>query len=249
MDYRLSDSLADPPGETESPHTEMLWRLPGCNWCYSEPEEAPAVRPARAEGPICFGSFNFVAKASPAIMELWAKILLAMPSSRLIIKSRGLDVPSARARIGEFFETHGVPAERLAIRGSEPNVRSHLEVYNLLDIALDTFPYHGTTTTCEALWMGVPVVTLAGKSHASRVGASLLSAVGLPDLIARTPEEYVSIAVRLAGDLPRLAELRRTLRGRIRASPLMDGPIFARNIEAAYRRMWQGWRRSISGGT
>jgi protein O-GlcNAc transferase len=241
MDYRLSDLFADPPGETESLHTEKLWRLPVCNWCCREPDDAPPVRPSRSDGPICFGTFNNFAKASPAIMDLWAAILMANPSSRLIIKSRGLGEPSVRRRIAQFFQSRGVPADRLDIRGSEPDVRSHLLVYNQLDIALDSFPYHGTTTTCDALWMGVPVVTLAGPSHVSRVGVSLLSCIGLPELIAQSPEEYVSIAVGLAGDFARLAELRRTLRERMRASPLMDAPRFARNIEAAYRQMWRTW--------
>jgi protein O-GlcNAc transferase len=246
IDYRLTDPFADPVGQTESLHTEKLWRLPTCNWCYAEPEDAPEVRPSRPEAPVCFGSFNNFAKASPAVIDLWAAILTAVPSSRLIIKSRGLGEQSIRQKISGHFESRGIQPDRLEIRGSEPDVRSHLQVYNQMDIALDTFPYHGTTTTCEALWMGVPVVSLAGKSHVSRVGVSLLNAVGLPDLVAQSAQEYVSIAVQLASDLPRLADLRRTLRARMRASPLMDAPKFARNIEAAYRQMWQTWRQSIS---
>jgi predicted O-linked N-acetylglucosamine transferase (SPINDLY family) len=140
-----------------------------------------------------------------------------------------------------------VQTERLELRGSEPDFRSHLEVYNQMDIALDTFPYHGTRTTCEALWMSVPVVTLAGQAHVSRVGVSLLDAVGLPELIAQSPQEYVSIAARLAADLPRLAELRRTVRGRMRASALMDGAAFTRNVEAAYRQMWRTWCAADAG--
>jgi predicted O-linked N-acetylglucosamine transferase (SPINDLY family) len=243
MDYRLTDSLADPPGKTESFHTEKLVRLPVCNWCFGEPDEAPPVGPLPAEsnGSICFGTFNNFGKASPAIMDLWAAILIAAPLSRLIIKSRGLGEQSIRERIHQNFASRGVPADRLEIRGHEPNVVSHLNTYNRMDIALDTFPYHGTTTTCEALWMGVPVVTLAGSTHISRVGVSLLSSVGLPELIAQSAEEYLSIATGLAKDLPRLAELRRTLRQRMRASPLMDGRRFARDIEAAYRQMWRNW--------
>jgi protein O-GlcNAc transferase len=246
IDYRLTDALSDPTGKTEFLHSEQLWRLPVCNWCYDEPEEAPAARSARTEGPIIFGTFNNFAKLSPAVMDLWAAILKATPSSRLIIKSRGLGEPTVRGRIIEFFDSRGVPADRLDIRGSQPDFRSHLETYNQVDIALDSFPYHGTTTTCEALWMGVPVVSLAGQTHVSRVGVSLLSCVGLPELIAQSPEEYVSIAAGLAGNLPRLAELRRTLRGQMRESPLMDGPGFARNIEAAYRSMWRGWCEKVS---
>jgi protein O-GlcNAc transferase len=152
-----------------------------------------------------------------------------------------LGEPTVRGRIIEFFDSRGVPADRLDIRGSQPDFRSHLETYNQVDIALDSFPYHGTTTTCESLWMGVPVVTLAGTTHVSRVGVSLLNNVGLPELIAQTPQEYVEIAVNLAKDLPRLAELRRILRSRMQASPLMDAPRFARDIEAAYRQIWRSW--------
>jgi protein O-GlcNAc transferase len=241
MDYHLSDVFADPPGKTESLHSEKLWRLPVCNWCFDEPVDAPPVLLSRAAGPICFGTFNNFTKASDAVMDLWAAILQATPSSRLIIKSRGLGEQSVRRRISEFFQSRDIPPDRLEIRGGEPNVRSHLEVYNQVDIALDSYPYHGTTTTCEALWMGVPVVSLAGTSHVSRVGASLLNAVSLPEMVAQSTQEYVSIATSLAGDLPRLTELRRTLRDRMRASPLMDAPRFARDIEAAYRRMWQIW--------
>jgi protein O-GlcNAc transferase len=243
MEYRFTDSLADPPGKTESLHTEKLWRLPVCNWCFSEPDDGPPVGPLPAEigGSICFGTFNNFAKASPAIMELWAAILNAMPSSRLIIKSRGLGEQSVRERINRYFALRGVQVDRLEIRGHEPNIASHLGAYNQMDIALDTFPYHGTTTTCEALWMGVPVISLVGQTHVSRVGVSLLSCVGLKELIAQSAEEYVSIAVGLAKDLPRLAELRRTLRSRMHASPLMDAPRFARDIETAYRQMWRNW--------
>jgi predicted O-linked N-acetylglucosamine transferase (SPINDLY family) len=243
MDYRLTDSLADPPGETESLHSEKLLRLPVCNWCFSEPDDAPSVGPlpAQANGSIRFGTFNNFAKASPAIIDLWAAILIAIPSSRLIIKSRGLGENKAPLLIHQRFASRGISADRLEIHGHQPTTASHLAAYNQIDIALDTSPYHGTTTTCEALWMGVPVVTLAGLTHISRVGVSLLSNVGLPELIAQSPDEYVSIAVEVAKDLPRLAEFRRTLRPRMRASPLMDAPRFARDIQAAYRQTWRIW--------
>jgi protein O-GlcNAc transferase len=249
MDYRFTDRFADPPGMTESFHSEKLWRLPDCNWCFNEPADAPPLRTTRADGPIRFGTFNKYTKASPLIMESWAAILNATPSSRLIFKSRGLGVPSIRSHIIEFFKSRGLGADRLDIRGSNPDVRTHLDAYNQMDISLDTFPYHGTTTTCEALWMGVPVVTLAGPTHISRVSVSLLNCVGLPQLIAQSAEEYVSIAVRLAADLPRLAELHRTIQGKMRASPLMDGAKFARSVEAAYRRMWRTWCETASAGS
>jgi predicted O-linked N-acetylglucosamine transferase (SPINDLY family) len=250
MDYRLSDFLADPPGQTELLHSEKLWRLPVCNWCYGQPDDAPPVRPLPAEagGPICFGTFNNFAKASPAVMDLWAAILNATPSSRLMIKSPGLAHETLQRRIHQCFASRGVEAERLNLRGHQRDFISHLDAYNQMDIALDTFPYHGTTTTCEALWMGVPVVTLAGPAHVSRVGVSLLSNVGLPELIAQKPQQYVQIATDLARDLPRLAELRRNLRERMRVSPLMDAGRFARDVEAAYRQMWRNWCATAQGG-
>jgi len=129
----------------------------------------------------------------------------------------------------------------LELRGQEPDYSEHLTLYNRMDIALDTFPYHGTTTTCEALWMGIPVVCMAGLSHVSRVGVSLLSNLCLPEMVAATPEQYMQIAVDLANDLPRLQQLRSSLRQRMQVSPLMDAPRFARNFESAYRHMWQKW--------
>jgi len=250
MDYRLTDSFADPPGKTESLHTERLWRLPVCNWCYGQPDDAPPVGPLPAQtgGPIRFGTFNNFAKASPAIMDLWAAILIATPSSCLMIKFRGLADENLRRQISQYFASRGVEAERLDLRGYQRDFVSHLDAYNQMDIALDTFPYHGTTTTCEALWMGVPVVTLAGSAHVSRVGVSLLSSVGLPELIARKPEQYVQIATNLATDLPRLAQMRRTLRPRMQASGLMDAGRFAPDIEAAYRQMWRNWCATEQGG-
>jgi predicted O-linked N-acetylglucosamine transferase (SPINDLY family) len=159
----------------------------------------------------------------------------------LLLKSAAAGEASARQRLTGQFAEHGIPGQRIEILGWVGRLRGHLEIYHRVDAALDTYPYHGTTTACEALWMGIPVVSLAGRTHVSRVGVSLLSNVGLPELIAETPEQYVHIAADLAKDVPRLAELRRTLRGRMQASPLMDAPRFARNVEAAYRQMWRSW--------
>jgi protein O-GlcNAc transferase len=247
IDYRLTDTLADPPGVTESFHTETLVRLPVCNWCFSEPDDAPPVGslPAESNGSICFGTFNNFAKASPMVMDLWARILGGVGGSRLVIKSRGLGEPGAHDRIRRFFGDRGISANRLETRGLEQSVASHLGAYNGMDIALDTFPYHGTTTTCEALWMGVPVVTLAGQIHVSRVGVSLLSNVGLGELIGHSPEEYVSIAVALGKNVSRIGEIRRTLRERMRASPLMNASRFARDMEGAFRSAWRNWCRQV----
>ena len=139
------------------------------------------------------------------------------------------------------LEKAGIAPERVELVGRVPTLAEHLALYNRMDIALDTFPYNGTTTTCEAMWMGVPVITLAGRTHAARVGVSLLSNAGLPELVAHSPEEYVKIAAALAADVPRLVEIRSTLRDRMAASPLMDAPRFALNVEHAYREMWRTW--------
>jgi protein O-GlcNAc transferase len=243
MDYRLTDSHSDPPGMTERLHTEELLRLPTTNWCYAPMGGAPKVGPSpvAAGKPVCFGSFNHLAKVTPQTIALWTRVLHAAPGSRLLIKCAGLGTPSVRRQISERFASHGIHSDRLELLGREPNILGHLAIYDRMDIALDTFPYHGTTTTCEAFWMGVPVVTLAGNVHVSRVGVSLLNSVGLADLVARDEDEYVSIAARLASDVPRLAELRGKLREQMKESPLMDAPRFVRNVEAAYRDVWRRW--------
>jgi len=243
MDYRLTDALADPPGLSDELNVEKLWRLPGCAWCYSPPQEAPEVV-ARSEGPITFGCFNAFAKINEPLVAMWSQLLERVAGSRLLLKSAGAGATFAQQRLVDQFAKHGVSGERIESQGWITDFQGHLGLYRHVDVALDSYPYHGTTTTCEALWMGVPVVSLAGRSHVSRVGVSLLGNVGLPELIAQTPEQYVRIAAELAVDLPRLAELRRTLRGRMGSSPLMDAPRFAGNIEAAYRQMWRIWCES-----
>ena len=240
IDYRFTDALADPPGMTDHLNAEKLWRLPECAWCYQPLEDPPTIQP-RGSGPITFGCFNSFAKVNPRIMAVWAELLRRVPGSRLLLKSVGGGEVSSRQRLSGQFVEHGVSGEQIEIVGWVNHPRQHLEHYQQVDVALDTFPYHGTTTTCEALWMGVPVVSMAGQTHLSRVGVSLLNCVGLPELIAESTEEYVSIAADLAKDLPRLAELRRTLRPRMQGSALMDAPRFTRNVEAAYRQMWRNW--------
>jgi predicted O-linked N-acetylglucosamine transferase (SPINDLY family) len=243
IDYRLTDALADPPGTTEQWHTEKLVRLPEGFLCYAPPPNAPAVAPlpAATNGYITFGSFNNLAKVTPKVVELWARILKAIPGSRLEMKGRLLKEPETRERVLRQFDAHGIGRERVDLVPNVPGMANHLAYYHRLDLALDTFPYNGTTTTCEALWMGVPVITLAGRTHAGRVGVSLLTRVGLPELIAENEDDYVQRAVTLARDPERLAALRAGLRPRMTQSPLCDGPSFARHVEAAYREMWRGW--------
>jgi predicted O-linked N-acetylglucosamine transferase (SPINDLY family) len=239
MDWRLTDAHADPPGDADALHTERLYRLPDTAWCFRPERDAPAVAPLPAEsaGHVTFGSFNNFGKVNAAVLDAWAQVLAAVPRARLLIKAASLRDQPTRQRLVDALAVRGVEPGRVEAVESVKGEREHLALYGRVDIALDTFPYHGTTTTCEALWMGVPVVTLAGPTHASRVGVSLLSSVGLAEQIAPDVAGYVAIAAGLAGDLSSLAQLRRTLRERMLASPLMDAPRFTAHLESAYRAM------------
>jgi predicted O-linked N-acetylglucosamine transferase (SPINDLY family) len=197
--------------------------------------------PARRKGYVTFGSFNKLNKVTPSVIALWARILHAVPGSRLIIKTSGLGEPATQESVRRLFTQSNVAPERLELLGHHQSRKMHLEQYRSVDIGLDPFPYNGTTTTCAALWMGVPVVTLAGKVHAGRVGVSQLNNLGLGELIGRTPDEYVAIASRLATDLEHLGTLRKELRDRMTASPLTDAQGFTKNLERAYRGMWKDW--------
>lgn len=243
IDYRITDAQADPPGTAAHLHTERLVRLSQCAWCYSPHADAPSVAeaPALKSGVITFGSFNALAKLNDDVLNLWAEVLLRVPNSRLLLKSIGLEEELARARIYERFAHCGVARERIELSGPTPSRLAHLDAYRRMDVALDPFPYNGTTTTCEALWMGVPVVTLEGSRHAARVGASLLRTVGLVELVTRDRSDYVEALVRLSRDVPALAQLRATLRDRVKGSPLLDASSFARKMETAYREMWRAW--------
>jgi predicted O-linked N-acetylglucosamine transferase (SPINDLY family) len=246
IDFRLTDAFADPPGTTDSLHTEQLVRLQGSFLCFNPMDDSPPPTslPAASAGHVTFGTFNALRKFSDQAIALWAGVLSAVPKSRLLIKNTSLADDSTRKRLIERFSANGIPADRLDLRGRVSMRSGHLRVYDEVDIALDTFPYHGTTTTCEALWMGVPVISLAGATHVSRVGVSILSNVGLTDLIANSNQDFVQIAASLASDLARLVELRSTLRDRLRSSPLMDARSFATNVELAFRQMWHSWCRT-----
>jgi protein O-GlcNAc transferase len=241
MDHRITDAIADPVGVTDGWHSERLERIDGGFLCYAPQilgEEIPPVvePPSLSTGTVTFGSFNNLAKVNERVIDAWASLLLRVPRSRLLLKARGLGEDPVRRRIWACFEQHGVPADRIELVAPPPGTGDHLATYGRVDIGLDPFPYNGTTTTCEALWMGVPVVGFAGVVHASRVGASILARVGLDDLSAPTLEASLDVAARLAADPDRLRELRRTMRERMAASPLMDPRRLAREIEAAYQR-------------
>jgi protein O-GlcNAc transferase len=241
--FRMTDALADPPGQSDELHVEKLVRLPRTAWCYQPASETPDVNdlPARTLGYLTFGSFNAVPKVTPSTIELWARLLTLVPGSRLMLKAVALFDGSTRERLTADFGRHGIGQERLILRPALEKPMDHLETYRAVDIALDPWLYNGTTTTCESLWMGVPVVTLKGETHASRVGTSLMTNVGLPELVARTPDEYLEIAAKLAGDLDKLATVRAGMRNQMQASPIMDAAGFTRDLENAYRAMWKEW--------
>lgn len=240
MDYRLTDAEVDPPGDADAFYTEKLVRLPGSFLAYSPAPHAPELvpPPVLRKGHITFASFNAATKLHTEIFRLWADVLHAVPGSKLMLKANGLADPILHDRIVDEFQGFGIEQDRLMLVARAPDFVQHMAMYGECDIALDSFPYNGTTTTCEAMWMGLPVVTLAGTMHAGRVGVSLLKSMGLPDCIAQTPEEYVRIAARLAGDPDQLAGLRAGMRDRMTRSPLMDGTGVTRNVEAAFKNMW-----------
>ncbi len=243
IDYRLVDGYTDPPGISEHLNSETLIRLPHGFLCYSPPHDAPKIGPppCLSRGYVTFGCFNNLAKASAEVLALWGKILKSVTNSRLVLKNHLPLNAETEVYWQEVFRKNDIPIESVQLCGRISEVSQHLAFYENIDIALDTFPYNGTTTTCEALWMGVPVISLTGQTHVSRVGTSLLSRIGLTEWIAASPEEYVEKAIGLAQDPSKLQLLRHTLRDNMQASPLMDGNLFTTSLENAYRQMWQQW--------
>lgn len=239
MDFRITDAFADPRGTTDHLHTEKLIRVPECAWCFEPDAAAPEVSPLPAlkNGFVTFGCFNNMAKLNPALFETWAEILLRVPGSHLRLKARTLTDDGVRKELMAYFTDRGIEENRLDFFGHTRKIIEHLSHYHSVDIALDSFPYHGTTTTCEAMWMGCPVVTRAGKTHVSRVGVSLLSAVGLQEFITDTRADYIEKAVALAGQTERLEELRAGMRERLRQSVLMDEKRFVQGFEKALLEM------------
>jgi protein O-GlcNAc transferase len=239
IDYRLTDPFFDPPGESDANYSEKSIRLPTTYWCYQPMLATPDVSPppSLTTGFVTFGCLNNFCKVSQPTLECWRRILCELPNSRLL-----LHVPagSAQARLHAFFAQGGIAPERLQFVervAAEPYFRT----YERIDIALDPFPFGGGTTTCDALWMGVPVITLAGQTAVGRGGVSIMSNLGLTDWIATNVDDYVHLAVAKAMGLSALDVLRRSLRQRMQSSPLMDAAGFARDIENAFRTMWRQW--------
>ncbi|HEY8751277.1 MAG TPA: tetratricopeptide repeat protein [Tepidisphaeraceae bacterium] len=244
MDYRITDPYLDPPDADQQFYSETSIRLPSSYWCYQPHRLAPPVNPLPAitRGEVTFGCLNLFGKMNAPVFELWTRILNAEPRSRIVIYCfEG----SQRDRTIRFFAERGIDRSRIELVVRTSPAEYFLR-YHQIDIALDTSPFPGGTTTCDSLWMGVPVVTLAGNTPLSRGGVSILSNVGIPELIAKSPDEYVQIASSLATDLPRLSAYRAGLRERMTTSPLMNPQQHARDMEAAYRQMWSRWCATAS---
>jgi protein O-GlcNAc transferase len=242
MDYRITDPFIDRPGSDDGRYSEKSIRLPHCYWCYEAPEGSPDVAPlpAAGRGNVTFGCLNNFSKVSPAALETWAAILSALPGSRLLLHAQA---GSHRDRAGKFFAQRGVSPDRLSFVQRAPFLE-YLKTYERIDIALDPFPYVGGTTSCDALWMGAPVVTLAGELATGRGGVSIMNNIAHSEWIADSPGQFIEIAKTLAGDLAGLARIRSGLRDRMRNSPLMDAKRFAADMENAYRQMWRAWSRA-----
>jgi predicted O-linked N-acetylglucosamine transferase (SPINDLY family) len=239
IDYLMMDASTAPEG-SEGWFSETLARLPNGRFCYSPPAYAPEVA-TPPDRPVVFGSFNNVTKLNADVVRVWARVLDAVPGSRLVLKWTEFKEPKIRQRIMDAFAAAGVGPDRLEVRGGAPHAEMLAE-YADIDIALDPFPFSGGLTSSEALWMGVPVVTLPQDRVSSRQTLAFLHGVGLDDLAAASEDDYVRIAAALAADPVRRAELRRTLRPLMAASPMNDPKAFARGLEAAYRQMWERWR-------
>lgn len=245
IDYRFTDPVTDPEGPVDDLHVEKLWRLPDVCVCYQADPKSPAVidhPPSDDNGYLTFGSFNRFAKVADPVLEAWSKILARIPDARLLLEIGSIDNPAFRAETEARFERLGLPLDRVIF---EPRRQGNQYVlYNRTDIALDPFPYNGGTTSMDSLWMGVPFVALEGNHYVSRMGAMILTVAGLPELVARSVDEYVAIATDLASDRERLRSVRRDLRERMAASPHMDHKLLCRNVENAFRSMWRRWVES-----
>ena len=242
IDYVIADPWSLPIGE-EGQFTETPWRLPESYICFSPPQLAIDVGtlPALTNGYVTFGCFNNLSKVTDCVVACWSRLLLAVPESRLLLKSKALAESDVRKAVAERFAGHGVAPARLQMEGQQASQEEHLQTYRRVDIALDPFPYPGITTTVEGLWMGVPSVTLKGDRFLGHQGESIMNNARLPEWVAKNENDYVAKAASFASDLDSLSALRSNLRAQVLATPLFDAPGFARNLEAAFRGMWRAW--------
>ena len=243
IDYRITDQWADPQGNDKY-YTEKLIRMPHCFLCYHPDPQSPSIAnlPAQKNGWISFGSFNRMPKLNDHILDIWAQILKRLKKSRLFLKTKAFNDVEIQKRIKTFFYKRGVEENQLILLAHLPSREQHLSLYNQMDIALDTFPYHGTTTTCEALWMGVPVITLEGEAHVSRASVSILQSIGLQDFIAKNPDEYIEKAIQMGKNFNFLSQLRQQLRSIIGFSSLCKHQAFVSTLEHKYQWMWKQYR-------
>ncbi|MCK5295595.1 MAG: tetratricopeptide repeat protein [Alphaproteobacteria bacterium] len=244
MDYRIVDDKTDPVGESDKLNTEKLARMPDSFLCYrpsgkNVPDVAPL--PFEKNGYITFGSFNNISKLGLNVVKAWSEILKRVPNSKLLLKSKQLGDETIRERLANEFADCGIQLDRISCQYYAASLYSHLEIYSQIDICLDTFPYNGTTTTCEALWQGVPTLCFNGNRHSARVSKSLLYGVGLEYLVAENENEYIELAVKTAADTEKLSDLRKNLRSIIKASSLCNEERFVTNLEKLYRQMWKDW--------
>jgi predicted O-linked N-acetylglucosamine transferase (SPINDLY family) len=239
IDYRLTDPYLDPPGRHDEHYSERSIRLPETFWCYDPLTDGPPINdlPAQSAAHVTFGCLNNLCKFNDRTLNLWTRVLGAMPHSRLVMLAPH---GSYRQQMLAKFAMAGIEAHRIELVPRQPRER-YLQTYHRIDLGLDTIPYNGHTTSLDSYWMGVPVVTLVGDKAVGRAGLSQLTNLNMTELVAHSEEEYVKISLGLANDVPRMAKLRSTLRGAMRKSPLMDAPRFAKNIESAYRHLWERW--------
>jgi len=247
MDYRLSDPHLDPPEADRSVYSERLLVLPDTFWCYSPrtSKPQPAPLPALTRGYVTFSCLNNYVKVNQSLLQAWSRILREVDQSRLVLLAPSGDLPR---RTLALFEQNGVDPSRISFVDRRAR-EEYLALYRDIDLCLDTFPYAGHTTSLDAFWMGVPVLTLAGSTVVGRAGVCFAKNLGLPELIASSEDAYMRMGVGFARDLPRLAALREGLRERMEASPLMDGPRFARNMEERFRQIWREWCENGSGAS
>jgi len=246
IDYRLTEEFSDPKGATEKLHSESVVRLPDGFLCYEGNKSEPVAEspPSNKNGFVTFASFNNIHKINPVIVEMWSKILQIVPDSRFLMKTGALTDEKGKAYCLGLFAKHGIAEDRIDWYFRLPKPADHLRLYNQVDISLDTYPYNGTTTTFESLWMGVPVVTLCGDRHISRVGASILKTMKLDKLVAEDADQFVSVATNLAKDKSTLSAYRRDLRKTLQQSPLCDAKGFAAKMEIAYEKIWRDYLKS-----
>lgn len=243
MDYRLTDPWCDPEGRNQEHYSERLWRLPFGFNCYAPPTDLPEPVPApsRQSGYVTFASFNNLNKVPPVMFDVWAKILSLVPGSRIVIKDEALGKEDVRQRILERFTAGNVTTDRVELLPRARTLGEHFEIFSKVDIALDSFPYNGTTTTCETLWMGVPVLAIIGTHHQARVSYSILSRIGLEILAANSVEKLIALAVGLAKNQDALVKISDGLRGRLANSRLLDVKGYVEGLEQAYGAMWEAW--------